>query len=256
MLTSTPSEPERQSDQFTTDTLLRGRITLLQPARGFRSSLDPVLLAGFLAPPFGRVLDIGCGTGALAFLLLAADPDSRGVAVELQPRLARLARAGAARNGFASRLSVIEGDVGALPEADLPSSSFDLVATNPPFRRPAAGLPSPDQEKARAHHEITLTLPQWSAVAARVVRPGGRVAAIFAADRLGELLLQLEADGLAVARVRTVHAAANRPATRVLVEARRAPPSSVVLEPPLIVHGTHGTGRRFSEEVARMLGEA
>jgi tRNA1Val (adenine37-N6)-methyltransferase len=253
--TSTAPEPREGADTIT-DTLLRGRITLLQPARGFRSSLDPVLLAGFLAPPFGRLLDIGCGTGALAFLLLTADPDCEGVAVELQPRLARLARAGAARNGFASRLAVIEGDVGALAEAELPPASFDLVATNPPFRRPSAGLPSPDDEKARAHHEITLTLPQWSAVAARAVRPGGRVAAIFAAERLGELLGQLDADGLAVARVRAVHPEADRPATRVLVEARRAPRAALVLEPPLIIHGTHGTGRRFSEEVARMLGEA
>ncbi|HVR62752.1 MAG TPA: methyltransferase [Polyangia bacterium] len=253
---SARAEPELRPRETTTDTLLRGRITLLQPARGFRSSLDPVLLAGFLAPPFGRMLDIGCGTGALAFLLLTADPNSSGVAVELQPRLARLARAGAARNGFASRLAVIEGDVAALADADLPSASFDLVATNPPFRRTSAGLPSPDGEKARAHHEITLTLPQWSAVAARVVRPGGRVAAIFAAERLGELLAQLDADGLAAARVRAVHPEADRPATRVLVEARRAPRASLVLEPPLVVHGTHGTGRRFSEEVARMLGEA
>jgi tRNA1Val (adenine37-N6)-methyltransferase len=242
--------------EFTTDTLLRGRVTLLQPARGFRSSLDPILLAGFLSPPFGRVLDIGCGTGALAFLLMNADPGGRCVAVELQPRLARLARAGAARNGFSSRLTVIESDVRALPEERLPTASFDLVATNPPFRRLDEGMASPDDEKARAHHEITLTLSQWSAIAARVVRPNGRVAVVFAADRLGELLLRFEADGLFATRVRTVHPDGERPATRVLVEARRGRSRpSLVVETPLIVHGKYGTGGRFSEEVARMLGE-
>lgn len=256
MPTPTSPSPDPGGDDCTTDTLLRGRITLLQPARGFRSSLDPVLLADFLVPPFGRVLDIGCGTGALAFLLLAADPASSGVAVELQPRLARLARAGAARNGFASRLAVIEGDVGALAEAELPPASFDLVATNPPFRRPSDGLPSPHAEKAHANHEITLTLPQWSAVAARVVRPSGRVAAIFAAERLGELLARLAADGLGAARLRAVHPQADRPAARVLVEARPGPRAAPVVEPPLIVHGAHGRGGRFSAEVARMLGEA
>ncbi len=206
--------------------------------------------------PFGRVLDIGCGTGALAFLLMTADPAARGVGVELQPRLARLARAGAARNGLSARLTVIESDVRAIPEERLPSASFDLVATNPPFRRPSDGQPSPDDEKARAHHEITLTLPQWSAIAARVVRPDGRVAAVFAAERLGELLMQFEADGLHAARVRTVHADAQRPATRVLVEACRGHRPSLLVETPLIVHGTHGTSGRFSEEVARILGEA
>ena len=59
-------------DEVTIDTLLRGRVTLVQPARGFRSSLDPLLLAAFVRPPFGRFVDIGCGTGALSFALSCA----------------------------------------------------------------------------------------------------------------------------------------------------------------------------------------
>ena len=65
------ASPAVGDDAITTDTLLRGRVTLLQPTRGFRSSLDPVLLAAFVGPPFGRFVDIGCGTGAVAFLLAA-----------------------------------------------------------------------------------------------------------------------------------------------------------------------------------------
>jgi len=42
---------------FTVDTLLGGRVTLLQPARGFRTSLDPVLLSAFVAPPFGTAVN-------------------------------------------------------------------------------------------------------------------------------------------------------------------------------------------------------
>ena len=78
-------------DAVTADALLRGRVRLFQPARGARMSLDPVLLAGFVTPPFGRFLDIGCGTGPLSFLLLAGDPAATGVSVEIQPRLAALA---------------------------------------------------------------------------------------------------------------------------------------------------------------------
>ena len=238
--------------EFTADTLLRGRITLLQPARGFRSSLDPVLLAGFLAPPFGRVLDIGCGTGAVAFLLMARDPSATGVGAELQPRLATLARAAAARNGFADRLEIVEGDVRG-KEAAWPASSFDLVATNPPFRLVTDGHTSPDEERARAHHEITLTLPQWVAIAARLVRPDGRVAAVFAAERLVELLGVMQGQGLHPARLRLVHPELGRPATRVLVEARRAVRRPLVIEAPLVIAGADG--QRYSDDVARMLGD-
>jgi tRNA1Val (adenine37-N6)-methyltransferase len=249
------SQPSEQIDDgaFTADTLGRGRITLFQPARGFRSSLDPVLLAGFCgSAPFGRVLDIGCATGALAFLLLAGDGAASGVGVELQPRLAALARRGAVHNGFADRLQILEGDVRALA-ASLPPASFDLVATNPPFRLLSDGRSSPDEERARAHHEITLTLPQWVAVAARVVHPQGRVAAIFAADRWVELEAALHTRGLHPTRQRLVHPVADRPATRVLVEARPSAAISLRIEPPLVIQGSGG--QRFSDEVQRLLGD-
>src|SRR6185503_10976606 len=102
------SDPDSGSDpdDTTVDTLLRGRVTLVQPRRGFRSSLDPLLLARFLAPPHGRFLDIGCGTGALSFTLLADDPSASGVGVELQARLAHLAGLGRARNALDNRFQV------------------------------------------------------------------------------------------------------------------------------------------------------
>ena len=103
------TDPNAGADAITVDTLLRGRVTLMQPAHGFRSSLDPVLLAAFVQPPFGRFVDIGCATGALAFLLAARDPAATGVGIEIQPRLRELAVRGLARNDFASRIEIAEG---------------------------------------------------------------------------------------------------------------------------------------------------
>lgn len=235
-------------DDVTHDTLLRGRVKLIQPARGFRSSLDPVLLAGFLRPPYGRFLDLGCGTGALAFLLLARDAQAAGVGVELQPRLARLVARGAASNGFAERCEVLEGD--ARDPALLPPGSFDLVATNPPFRPLGAGHLPPDEERATANHELRLTLAEWVAVAARVLRPGGRVAVVFPAARREELFQALGRAGLGVARWRAVVPETGAAPSRVLVEAA-AGTAYAREEPPLLVH----EGGRYSDEVRAMLGE-
>jgi tRNA1(Val) A37 N6-methylase TrmN6 len=234
----------------TVDTLLRGRVTLLQPERGFRSSLDPVLLARFLEPPFGRFLDIGCGTGALSFTLAAIDPAAHGTAVEIQPRLARLAAAGRDRNGLGGRVEIVEGDIRRLA-ARIGAARFDLVATNPPFRPVEGGVSSPDEERAVAHHEVALTLEQWLDAAALAVRPGGRVGVVYAAPRLAELLAGLAARALQPVRLRCVHPRADRPAGRVLVEAQRASRRPLVIEPPLVVHADDGGA--FTAEVAQML---
>lgn len=238
-----------QTEAATTeDSLLRGRVKLFQPARGFRSSLDPVLLAGFLAPPYGRFLDVGCGTGALSFLLLARDPAANGVGVEVQPPLAGLTARGVTANAFEARYSVREGDARSL---SFQPRSFDLVATNPPFQPLGQGHLPPDEQKRIAHHEVRLTLPDWVGLAARVMAEDGRLAAVFPAPRLHELLAALVDRELAPTRLRPVYPRAGEPATRVLVEARRPSGRPLVVEPPVIVH----QDGRYTPEVQRWLGE-
>lgn len=231
--------------EFTRDTLLRGRVTLLQPRRGFRSSLDPVLLAGFLEAPYGRFLDIGCGTGALAFLLLARDPAAVGVGIEIQPRLAGLCRRAVVENRLEDRLRVELGDVRRAALAP----GFDLVATNPPFTAKGQGALPPNRERAIAHHEVELGLGEWLDRAAALVRPAGRIAAVFPAKRKDELIAGLAARGFGRVRARLVFPRADEPASRVLVEARQGDAASY--ERPLYLHAENG----YSEEVRAFLGE-
>lgn len=237
-----------EETEFTRDTLLRGRVQLLQPRGGFRSSLDPVLLAGFIAPPFGQFLDIGCATGALSFLLLTHDRAAQGLGIEIQPRLATLAKAGIETNTFADRFSVIEGDVRV--KGVVPIRAFDLVATNPPFRPVGTGVLPPLSEKAMANHEVTLTLHEWLAVAAKALRSDGRLATIFPYDRWEELREELALQGFFVARLRRVVPRSGERPNRMLVEARITA-CEISEGSPLVVHDQGG----YSTEVRRMLGE-
>jgi len=239
-----------EDEAVTHDTLLRGQIKLIQPVRGFRSSLDPVLLAGFIQPPFGHFLDIGCGTGALSFLLLARDPAASGLAVEIQPRLAHLTGLAAQENRFAERLKVLAED--ARKTKAIPQGVFDLVATNPPFRPVGTGNLPPQNERSLAHHEVTLTLSDWLDLAQRALRPGGRLCAIFPTNRQDEVKAALHRYGMAMTRIRMILPRVEEPSQRFCFEARaRETVVSTQVETPLIVHERG----RYSPEVRRMLGE-
>ncbi len=49
--------------ETTEDELLGGRVTIIQPAGGYRAAIDPVMLAATVpAETGGRVLDVGSGT--------------------------------------------------------------------------------------------------------------------------------------------------------------------------------------------------
>jgi tRNA1(Val) A37 N6-methylase TrmN6 len=241
---------EAESEAVTHDTLLRGRVKLIQPVRGFRSSLDPVLLAGFIQAPYGHFFDVGCGTGALSFLLLARDPAATGLGVEIQPRLAGLAARSVEANEFGARFAVVAADV--RDAGIVPPAAFDLVASNPPFRPLGQGVLPPQAERSLAHHEVALTLAEWLIVAHAAMRPDGRLAAIYPADRLDEMRAGLSARGLTMARLRMVQAQARARASRFCFEARRsALVAQTHTEAPLVVHEQG----KYSVEVRHMLGE-
>jgi len=237
-----------EEDEITRDTLLRGRVKLLQPRHGFRSSLDPVLLAGFIVPPFGAFLDIGCASGALSFLLMARDANARGVGVEIQPRLAALAQQGCEANGFGDRFQVVTGDIRA--NLTVAPQTFDLVATNPPFLPVGEGVLPASSEKALANHEVTLALFEWLDAAVSALGLGGRLATIYPFDRSAELRAGLEERAFSFTRTREVVPRTGDVPNRILVEAKRST-EKALSDPPLVVHDGNG----YSAEVRRMLGE-
>ncbi|MEK6606359.1 MAG: methyltransferase, partial [Myxococcota bacterium] len=162
----------------TEDAILGGAVRVLQPRAGYRFSVDAVQLAAFAfarAPAPRRALDLGCGTGVVAFILAHRAPRARLVGVEIQPALAALARAGADRNGFADRVTILAGDM-QRPHGEIPRGAFDLVVANPPYHAPGRGRTSPEPSRARAHHEIDVALPDARAAASAACAPRGRIA--------------------------------------------------------------------------------
>jgi tRNA1(Val) A37 N6-methylase TrmN6 len=241
------------SEELTRDEILRGRLTLWQPRDGYRFAVDPLLLVDFVAAA-RRAVDLGAGCGIVALGLARRFAEAHITAVELQPRLARLASRNAEDNGLADRVNVLELDLADARacRAALAGASFDLVASNPPFRPLGEGSANPDDEAAVARHELRLTLADLARESRRLLMPGGRAAVVYPAERLGALLQALEREGLRPLRLRCVHPRLGEPASRVLVEAKKGGRGNLVVEGPLILRDENDD---YTPEARRALGE-
>lgn len=89
--------------------------------------------------PAPRVLDLGCGSGAIALALAQEHPGARLVAADLSPRAVALARCNARQHDLEGRVGFLCGDLLAPLR---PARQFDAIACNPPYvcRGAIAGL--------------------------------------------------------------------------------------------------------------------
>src|SRR5271157_3029478 len=87
----------------TRDTILDGRITLIQPRHGYRFSVEAILLGRFArAGTRDRVLDLGAGCGVVSIAIATLYRPREVVALEIQPTLADMIARNAAVNGLKS----------------------------------------------------------------------------------------------------------------------------------------------------------
>ncbi|MGM7670816.1 class I SAM-dependent methyltransferase [Microbacterium sp. A93] len=119
------------------------------------------LFAAGGAPTAENVIDLGCGTGALAAYYALHHPDARVIATDRSAAAAASARETMIANGVADRVTVTHDDAG----AELPDASADLILLNPPFHLGAS-----------VHTGAATRLFEASA---RLLRPGGELLTVF-----------------------------------------------------------------------------
>jgi tRNA1(Val) A37 N6-methylase TrmN6 len=239
--------------KITEDRILGGRVRLRQTRDGYRAGMDAALLAAACDAQGGaRVVDAGCGPGAVLLAAAARRPLARFVGLERDPRAAELARVNIAANDLDGRVRIIEGDLAA-PFSSLGLAPFDAALANPPFFDDPRALrgPSPDKRAAWIAPE---GLTAWTRFLVKAVREGGSITLIHRADRLADILTGL-APKAGSFQIRAIQPFADAAAKRVLVRAVKTGRAPLSLLPPLVLHDRDGT-KHTAQAEAILRGEA
>jgi tRNA1Val (adenine37-N6)-methyltransferase len=222
----------------TLDTFLNGKLRILQKKNGYRFSLDAILLSQFVTIRKNeRVIDLGTGCGILPLLLSYTTKAHSFVGVEIQKGLTGCARKNVVLNHLNGRISVLRQDFRKL-RGIFPPGSFDVVLSNPPYRRYRSGRINPSVEKAVARHEIKGTLEDLIGIASYLLPPKGRCYLIFPALRTVDLFVALRQGKLEPKRLQFVHPHLEEEAKFILTESVKTSGVELKTVPPLILHGS------------------
>jgi len=224
-------------------------IQLYQSKTGYRFSLDSLLLCNFVdLQRVSRIADLGAGSGIVGILLAKKYPGAKVTLFEIQDGLVRLAEKNVAMNHLQDRVQVIQCDLRKIAELSA-VPSYDLVVSNPPFRRVKSGRINREEERAVARHEIKLTLHELVAAAASSLAAKGRFCMIYHPCRLSELIDTLRNSDIEPKRLRFVHSNMSAEAKMVLLEAVKSGRTGLKVEKPLYIYHEDGSYTKELEEI-------
>ena len=237
-------------EHLTFDSFFEGRIQVRQHRHGYRFSIDAVLLGDGGRPrPGDRVLDLGTGCGIVPLILVYRCPGIAVTGLELQKELVELAAENVMRNGMSDVIEIQQGDLRQMRPGKC-MQPFDLVVSNPPYRKAHSGRINPDDQRAVARHEIAATLSDVVHCAGRMLRKGGRFVTVYPAERLTDIGGERRRSGLEPKRLQLIHSRGGEGAKRMLLEGLKGGRPGVKVRPPLFIYTEKGD---YSEAVAAML---
>jgi tRNA1Val (adenine37-N6)-methyltransferase len=222
------------------DTFLNGELRIIQSRHGYRFSVDALLLAEFVSTKRQDiVVDLGAGCGIISLILALKGEVGFVYGVELQEELASQAKRNTALNELEDKIAIIRADLGDLP---LAPRIAHMVVCNPPYRKSKSGRINPDWCKAIARHEIATKVDDILHSGRSLLKPGGRLALIYPANRLAEIFGKMRCHDLEPKQLQLIFPDSTSCAKLAMIEARLQGKSGLRVLPPILGQG------RFSIE--------
>ena len=161
------------------------------------------------------VLDVGTGTGLIALMVAQRSKEAVVRAIEIDKDAAEQAKENVRLSSFADRVEVemvsFQHFVAAAEQ------KFDVVVSNPPFFVDA--LHAPDEARTNARHNTTLSIYDLLELGDRLLNPNGRLAVVYPADHMEQLLLTIAEKGWYLLRQTDVYTTVeSKSPKRVLLE--------------------------------------
>ena len=222
-----------------------GDYIVFQDTDDYAFSQDSVFLANMAKlSPSDAVLDLGCGSGILSTLALVKKHVKKAVGIELQPRVADMARDSAIQNGLQDKFEVICADVKAI-RSILKAESFDKVLCNPPYFTNSgnSGQKSVSDEgndalnvnakteKSVSRTESTATLDDFVKGASYALRFGGDAWFVIKADRMASLIYSLKSYNLEPKEATLIYPKPTSDVDVVIIKARKGAKEGLKISP-------------------------
>ena len=225
-------------------------LKIIQNEKGFCFGMDSVLLSDFAKNMKNNstVLDLGTGTGIIPILLCGKTNLKKVVGIEIQKDVANMAKRSSQLNNLQDRFEVVNTNIIDLKNI-YEKQSFDVVVTNPPYKKENTGITNENEAKLISRHEITANLEDFISISKDLLKDKGEFYMVHRPERLVDILSLMRKYKIEPKILKFVSPNKNKEPNLILIKGIKNANSFLKIEKNLYVYNEDG---KYTNEILKI----
>ena len=225
-------------------------LKIIQNKEGFCFGIDSILLSDFAKniKKGARVLDLGTGTGIIATLLCGKAELSEIIGIEIQKEVYDMAKRSIQLNHLEGKFKIIQDNIVNLNH-HFEKNTFDVIVTNPPYKKKETGVQNDDTRKLISRHEIKANLEEFIKISKDMLKDRGELYIVHRPERLVDILSIMRNYKIEPKKMRFVYANIKSIPKLVLIQGIKNAKPFLKVESNLYIYNENGT---YTEEILKI----
>ena len=225
-------------------------LKIIQNKDGFCFGIDSVLLTDFAKniKNNSKVIDLGTGTGIISILLSGKTNRTNFVGVEVQSEVADMAKRSVNLNNLENRIKILNMNILDLKK-EYKKGDFDVVVTNPPYKKLNTGVININDKKLISRHEVKASLEDFIKISSFLLKDFGEFYMVHRPDRLVDIFYIMRQNEIEPKRIKFVYPNKNKKANLILVKGIKKGKPFLEYENNLYIYDDKGN---YTEEILKI----
>ena len=225
-------------------------LKIIQNEKGFCFGMDSVLLSDFAKNMKNNstVLDLGTGTGIIPILLCGKTNLKKVIGIEIQQDVANMAKRSSQLNNLQDRFEVVNTNIIDLKNI-YEKQSFDVIVTNPPYKKENTGITNENEAKLISRHETTANLEDFISISKDLLKDKGEFYMVHRPERLVDILSLMRKYKIEPKILKFVSPNKNKEPNLILIKGIKNANSFLKVEKTLYVYNEDG---KYTNEILKI----
>ena len=232
------------------DDLQFKNLKIIQNSKGFCFGMDSVLLSDFAKNIKNNsfVLDLGTGTGIIPILLCGKTKLKKIIGIEIQEEVYNMARKSIKLNNLENKFEIINKNILEINK-NFEKNTFDVIVTNPPYKKNDSGIKNEDERKIISRHEVTASLEDFIKVSKDLLKDKGEFYMVHRPERLVDIFSLMRKYKIEPKLLKMVYPNKNKEPNLVLIKGIKNAKPFLKVEKNLYIYNEEG---KYTEELLKI----